>query len=334
MPNRGNEDEDGIIPTIGIEMRKVICGEEIVRLIYEMLESKKTQTLEGVFDIHKRSIFCTLTRIKNDSPEDGIYIIMQDASKLDSLKEEKNRIIDQLEQIQKKKKYVTASSLNGIEFKYFIGNDPATNHVKQLAYKASKTRFNVIITGESGTGKSCLAREIHYMQNKEAPFVEVNCNAIAPSLFESELFGYASGAFTGATPGGKAGYFEEANGGTIFLDEIGEIPLEIQIKLLHVLQNKKIYRVGSSKPVDVDVRVITATNKDLEAEVALGNFRRDLFYRINVFPINIPPLRQRRGDLYLLINSVLESGCKRYGIEHMQLSEEALKKNDELQLAG
>lgn len=198
--------------------------------------------------------------------------------------------------------------------------------IKRLAYKASQTNFNVIITGESGTGKSHLAREIHKMGKKDAPFVEVNCNAIAPSLFESELFGYVAGAFTGAAAGGKAGFFEEANGGTIFLDEIGEIPLSIQAKLLHVLQNKRIYRVGSSKPIDVDVRVITATNRNLEEEVHKGNFRQDLYYRINVFPICIPPLRQRKGDLYILINSVLDDICKRYHMKHMLLSEEALQK--------
>lgn len=322
----GSGEEVDIVPTVGIEMRKIIYGEKITRLIHQMLESNITQTLEGVFDIHKRSIFCTLTRVKNHSVEDGVYITIQDATALDSLKEERSNIIRQLELIQKKKKYIDIANPEAVEFKEFIGRDPAMAEVKQLAYKASKTKFNVIITGESGTGKSLLAKEIHCMQNKEAPFVEVNCNAIAPSLFESELFGYVPGAFTGAASGGKAGYFEEADGGTIFLDEIGEIPLEIQIKLLHVLQNKKIYRVGSSKPIDVNVRVITATNKNLDEEVALGHFRQDLFYRINVFPINIPPLRRRKGDLYILINSILEEGCRRYGIEHMQLSEEALIK--------
>lgn len=166
-----------------------------------------------------------------------------------------------------------------------------------MAWKAANSRFNVILTGESGTGKSKLAREIHNAgEDPGSPFIEVNCNAIAPTLFESELFGYVRGAFTGAKSEGNVGYFEAADGGTIFLDEIGEIPPEIQVKLLHVLQNKIIYRVGSSKPVKVDVRVIAATNKNLEEEVAMGRFRQDLFYRINVFPIDIPPLRERKAD--------------------------------------
>jgi transcriptional regulator with PAS, ATPase and Fis domain len=162
--------------------------------------------------------------------------------------------------------------------------------------------------------------------NKTAPFVEVNCNAIAPSLFESELFGYVGGAFTGASAAGNAGYFEIADGGTIFLDEIGELPSEIQIKLLHVLQSKKIYRVGSSKPIPVNVRVIAATNRNLELEVEQGSFRQDLYYRINVFPIHIPPLRDRKSDLYLLINKSLEKICSRYEVPPKQFSGEALRK--------
>src|SRR5699024_5955711 len=148
-------------------------------------------------------------------------------------------------------------------FGKFLGEAAGMQAVKHLAYKASRTRFNVILLGESGTGKSRLAREIHNIQNPNAPFVEVACNSIAPTLFESELFGYAPGSFTGADRNGRIGYFEEANGGTIFLDEIGEIPPEIQAKLLHVLQNKQIYRVGSTKPIYIDVRVITATSRDL-----------------------------------------------------------------------
>lgn len=210
----------------------------------------------------------------------------------------------------------------------FAGKSRKTQEVKYLAWKAANSRFNVILTGESGTGKSKLARAIHNAGEgaQNSPFVEVNCNAIAPTLFESELFGYVGGAFTGAKSDGHVGYFEAADKGTIFLDEIGEIPLEIQVKLLHVLQNKIIYRVGSSKPVKVDVRVIAATNKNLEEEVAMGRFRQDLFYRINVFPIDIPPLRERKADLYVLINQLLKTICDNYGLEQKQFSGEAIQK--------
>ena len=170
-----------------------------------------------------------------------------------------------------------------------------------------------------------MAREIHNIQNPNAPFVEVACNSIAPTLFESELFGYAPGSFTGADRNGRIGYFEEANGGTIFLDEIGEIPPEIQAKLLHVLQNKQIYRVGSTKPIYIDVRVITATSRDLDEEIAKGNFRQDLYYRINVFPIKLPPLRERKQDIACMANSILVDFCRKYEMEPKHFSDEAIK---------
>ena len=151
------------------------------------------------------------------------------------------------------------------------------------------------------------------------------CNSIAPTLFESELFGYAPGSFTGADRNGRIGYFEEANGGTIFLDEIGEIPPEIQAKLLHVLQNKQIYRVGSTKPIYIDVRVITATSRDLDEEIAKGNFRQDLYYRINVFPIKLPPLRERKQDIAGMANSILVDFCRKYEMEPKHFSDEAIK---------
>lgn len=323
-------DEEGseLLPTVGEEIGSILYGDEILAEIEKMFGEADGCTEKGIYEIHKRPMFCVLTRIRKGNAQDGVYLILQDASLLEDVRRERDAIIQTLEQRQKKKIHRKPYDLefHGEAMGDFIGEDPAMNEVKRLAYKASQTNFNVIITGESGTGKSRLAREIHKMGKKDAPFVEVNCNAIAPSLFESELFGYAAGAFTGAAAGGKAGFFEEANGGTIFLDEIGEIPLGIQVKLLHVLQNKRIYRVGSSKPIDVDVRVITATNRSLEEEVRKGNFRQDLYYRINVFPICIPPLRQRKGDLYILINSVLDDICKRYHMKHMLLSEEALQK--------
>lgn len=328
LPKMDYEMSGELMPTVGMDIERIIYGDEILKAIDKIFKKPDGYTEKGIYEIHKRPMFCVLTRIKNGNAQDGVYLILQDASLLEDVRRERDAIIKTLEQHQKKKIHHKPYELNlgGSEMKDFIGEDPAMGEVKRLAYKASQTNFNVIITGESGTGKSRLAREIHSMGKHDAPFVEVNCNAIAPSLFESELFGYVPGAFTGAASGGKAGLFEEANGGTIFLDEIGEIPLSIQVKLLHVLQSKRIYRVGSSKPIDVDVRVITATNRNLEEEVKKGNFRQDLYYRINVFPICIPPLRQRKGDLYILINSVLDEICKRYHMKHMLLSEEALQK--------
>ena len=328
LPKIDDETTGALMPTVGMEVRQILYGDEILAAISKMFEESDGCTEKGIYEIHKRPMFCVLTRIKKGETPDGVYLILQDASLLENVRRDRDAIVRLLEQRQKLKisRNARIFDYSGKEMQDFIGEDPAMGEVKRLAYKASRTNFNVIITGESGTGKSRLAREIHNMGKKDAPFVEVNCNAIAPTLFESELFGYAAGAFTGASAGGKAGFFEEANGGTIFLDEIGEIPQEIQVKLLHVLQNKRIYRVGSSKPIDVDVRVITATNRNLEEEVKKGNFRQDLYYRINVFPICIPPLRQRKGDLYILINSVLDEICRRYHTQRMMLSEEALQK--------
>ena len=300
---------------------------EMTDKMFTLLRGEGGAVHNRFYEINKRPFVCDIIPWKKADKYDieGVYLVIRNAENLQELIDTRNEIIRQAE------KYDTVSGNEDGEypedaFSGFVGKSRHMKAVKYLAYRASKNKFNVIITGESGTGKSRLAREIHQIMNPNAPFIEVNCNAIAPSLFESELFGYVGGAFTGAKNDGKIGFFEAANKGTIFLDEIGEIPHDIQVKLLHVLQNKTIYRVGSSKPIKVDVRVIAATNKNLEEEVALGNFRQDLFYRINVFPIEIPPIREHKDDLYLLINQILKRSCEDYGIEVKQISGEALRK--------
>lgn len=297
---------------------------EKLRLV---LEGREEKIHNQLYEINKRPFNCSIVRCTNEAGTggDGAFLLLQDASHLENLLSERDQIIQRIEE-QNTTRETANLDYPEDAFSGFAGKSNTAREVKYLAWKAAKSRFNVIITGESGTGKSKLAREIHSIGMKDAPFIEVNCNAIAPTLFESELFGYVGGAFTGAKNDGKTGFFEAANGGTIFLDEIGEIPLDIQVKLLQVLQNKTIYRVGSSKPIKVDVRVIAATNRNLEEEVALGRFRQDLFYRINVFPIEIPPLRERKADLYLLINQILEKVCNTYGLEQKQFSGEALQK--------
>lgn len=315
-------------PIIGRKLLEIFEESELTRKIFEILKDKDVKVKDTLYEINRRPFICSLIPFTNQTKPDGIegvFMMIQDASKLETLLDDRNRIIEEIE----KKHQVHSSYRKAFPqdaFRKFVGSGTLIEDVKYLAYKASCTKFNVIITGESGTGKSQLAREIHNLKNADSPFVEVNCNAITPSLFESELFGYVGGAFTGASTSGKIGYFEAANGGTIFLDEIGEIPMDIQVKLLQVLQNKSIYKVGSSKPVQVNVRVIAATNKDLEEEVKQGNFRRDLFYRINVFPIVIPPLRERKTDLYVLINQIMQKICERYEIPLKQFSGGALRK--------
>src|SRR3974390_2074997 len=177
--------------------------------------------------------------------------------------------------------------------------------VVRMISRLKDTRTPVLISGESGTGKELVARAIHFRGAlAQTNFVAVDCGALVPTLMESELFGYEKGAFTGATKS-KAGLFQAANGGTIFLDEIGELPLEMQAKLLRVLQEKEVRPVGSNEKMDVDVRVIAATNRDLEAAYRAGTFRKDLYFRLNVVTVHLPPLRERRSDIPMLVHHFL-----------------------------
>ena len=188
--------------------------------------------------------------------------------------------------------------------------------VMEMAARIATVDSTVLISGESGVGKEVIANQIHAMsRRKDQAFIKINCGAIPENLLESELFGYSGGAFTGAKREGKPGMFELASEGTLFLDEIGELPLSLQVKLLRVLQEKTLVRVGGVKPIAVDVRVMAATNRDLPEMVKNGSFRDDLYYRLNVFGIQIPPLRQRREDLPPLLHMILGRFNVKYGME-------------------
>lgn len=203
--------------------------------------------------------------------------------------------------------YKTLENSRQLTFSLIIGESPKLLKAKKEAKIAAKSHSTVLLMGESGTGKELFARAIHNESpRKNQSFVPINCAAIPDTLLESELFGYEKGAFTGADKRGKPGKFELADKGTIFLDEIGDMPLYLQSKLLRVIQEKKVYRIGGLKPVEVDVRIIAATNKDLSHMVEKGNFRPDLYYRLNVIPIIIPPLRERKEDLAPLMNYFLQ----------------------------
>ncbi|MGF1572551.1 MAG: sigma-54-dependent transcriptional regulator [Sumerlaeia bacterium] len=207
-----------------------------------------------------------------------------------------------------------------------IGSDDRLKQIFSLISRVSNLDTSVLIQGESGTGKELVAQAIHYNGNrKDHPFVAVNCGALPESLLESEFFGHERGAFTGAHALQK-GKFELANGGTLFLDEIGEMPLELQVKLLRVLQEKKIVRVGGEKEIKVDVRIIAATNRDLSTDVDEKLFRQDLFYRLNVISIEIPPLRERRSDIPELVHHFLEMFTTKHQLDKVEISDEQMIK--------
>ncbi|RME22352.1 MAG: sigma-54-dependent Fis family transcriptional regulator [Deltaproteobacteria bacterium] len=205
-----------------------------------------------------------------------------------------------------------------------IGRTPSMKQVYTLIEKVADSPTTVLISGESGTGKELVARALHdSSRRRDAPFVQVNCGAIPDNLFESELFGYERGAFTGAVSS-KPGRFELADGGTIFLDEVGELPLDLQVKLLRVLQDGTFERVGGLRSLHADVRVVAATNRDLLAEVRNGRFREDLFYRLNVIPIRLPPLRDRTEDIPLLVEHFLRKFNDRLGKQVRGVTPEAM----------
>ena len=220
------------------------------------------------------------------------------------------------------------------KFEQMVGRSPALQSVFGLIEKVAPARTTVLITGESGTGKELVARAVHARSPRSAaPFVPVNCGAIPEGLIETELFGHAKGAFTGAQ-GTKIGLFQAAQDGTLFLDEIGELPTALQVKLLRAIQERRIRPVGESNDVEVDVRLVAATNRDLAAEVRNGRFREDLYYRLNVVQIRVPPLRERREDVLPLADHFLKRFAAEHGRQVPRLSAEAKRRLDDYPFPG
>jgi DNA-binding NtrC family response regulator len=209
-------------------------------------------------------------------------------------------------------------------FANIIGRSTKMQEIFSIVQRIAKTTSTVLISGESGTGKELIARAIHYNSTRRGKFVSINCGALPETLLESELFGHERGAFTGAIRE-KRGLFHEADRGTIFLDEIGETTTAMQIKLLRVLQDRVVRRVGSNQETTVDVRVLAATNRDLAESIKAGEFREDLFYRINVIPIALPPLRHRKEDIPLLVDHFIAKFCNTLGMPHKRISADAMR---------
>src|SRR5215470_13654500 len=210
-------------------------------------------------------------------------------------------------------------------FEEIVGASPALQKVLSRISKVAPCNSTVLLTGETGTGKELVARAIHRRSDRNSrPFVSVNCAAIPRDLIASELFGHEKGAFTGATQQ-RSGRFELANGGTLFLDEVGELPAETQIALLRVLQEHEFERVGGTHPIRADVRVIAATNRDLQAAISAGSFRSDLFYRLHVFPIEIPPLRERKEDILLLVEYFIDRYARKGGKNIASIDKKTLR---------
>jgi len=237
-----------------------------------------------------------------------VLTIVRDMTSIDNLQFE----VEKLRRIAKEYKEQLDIQKHGIKF---VAVSSSFKKAVDLAHKIANIDSTVLILGESGTGKEIIAREIHEFSHRaQNRLIKVNCGAIPESLLESELFGYEKGAFTGASPSGHVGIFEAANKGTVFLDEIGEMPLVLQVKLLRVLQEKVITRVGSNKPISVDTRIIAATNENLEKMVSEKRFRKDLYFRLNVVQINTPPLRQRKEEIPALVDFFVAKINKQYNL--------------------
>ena len=286
--------------------------------IFTLLDFSK-KTTSGDFEKYKTGIFYYK---KNKRNLKGIYNI----SKIAVKNKIKGYVIDFIENKDAIKNYNKINKDYKITLENIISVSEIMEHTKQKALIASKSNSTILITGESGTGKELFARAIHNHSNRtDYPFVTVNCAAIPDNLLESELFGYEEGAFTGAKKGGKLGKFEIAHKGTVFLDEIGDMSIHLQGKLLRVLQERELDKIGGKNNVFIDVRVIAATNKNLEELVRKGQFRKDLYYRLKVIPIVLPPLRERKDDIPLLIDYMIKEYSLKLNKEVIGVEEEDKK---------
>ena len=321
-----------------------VMGAESGEQAYKLMEKNHYNAVVTDLFLPGENGIDILKKVKKFSPDTNVILITGNASAetaVEAMKEgafdyitkpinfEKLKIIiaKALEKslLVAENNYLRQQLQGKYKFENMIGNSLAMQALFSRMTKVVNTDSTILIQGESGTGKELVAKALHFNgPRKERPFIAINCGAIPAELLESELFGHVKGAFTGAVME-KAGKFELANQGTIFLDEIGTMPLHLQTKLLRVLQEQEIERVGGSKKIKLNVRVISATNSDLESLVMKGSFRDDLFYRLNVIPVNIPPLRDRKEDIALLARHFLAKNCRELNIPLMSISAEVLR---------
>ena len=286
----------------------------------EVLKALRNQNKDTV--VIMISAYAT-TEAAVEAMNEGAYDFVPKPFDNEELKQTINNAL-KIKTLDHEKKILDDELKRTLYFGKIVGKSPAMRNIYKLIQQVAKTKTNILITGESGTGKELIAKAIHEESaRKDKPFVVVNCGGIPETLMESELFGHKKGAFTGATHD-KKGLFETADHGTIFLDEIGELSLPIQVKLLRAVQERVFKPVGSNEDVSVDIRIISATNKKLEDEVIAGNFREDLFYRLNVIEIKVPPLRERKGDLRVLAQHFLEKYSTEMGKEVSKISSYAI----------
>jgi DNA-binding NtrC family response regulator len=321
-----------------------VMGAESGKLAYKLMEKNHFNAVVTDLFLPGENGIDILKKVKKISPDTNVILITGNASAetaVEAMKEGAYDYISKPINFEKlkiivakalEKSFLVAENLylrqqlqGKYKFENMIGNSLAMQSLFSRMEKVVNTDSTILIQGESGTGKELVAKALHFNgPRKEKPFIAINCGAIPAELLESELFGHVRGAFTGALAD-KTGKFELANQGTIFLDEIGNMPIHLQTKLLRVLQEQEVERVGGSKKIKLNVRVISATNADLESLVANGGFRDDLFYRLNVIPINIPPLRDRCEDIALLARHFLGKTCRELNIPLKTIDGEALR---------